>query len=98
MHVLILFVDLLGVCLRGKSGEALLEAVDAHGLVTGDQYIDAKVKFVSVYEQRVRYVFADDARFVDIYVVDVVDQVNAFALARVGWFHNPHILLALVLL
>lgn len=49
-------------------------------------------------QQRIRDVLADHAGFVHVHIVDVVDDVDAAALARVGWLDDPNILLRLVLL
>jgi hypothetical protein len=48
VHVLVVFVDFLSVSLRGKASQALLEHVDAQGLVAGHAYVDAQVELVPV--------------------------------------------------
>lgn len=98
VHVLILLVNLLSVGLRGEPGESLLENVDSEGLVPRHEHVDAQVELVPVDEQRVRDVLRNDARFVHVHIVDIIDNVDASALARVGWLDDPNVLLALVLL
>lgn len=49
-------------------------------------------------EQRISDILADNRSFFDIYIVNVVNQVYAFALTTISRFDNPHIFLAFVLL
>jgi hypothetical protein len=53
---------------------------------------------VSVDEEWVRDILADHACLVHIHVIDVVHEIDAFALARVCWLDDPNVLLAFVLL
>jgi len=50
---------------------------------------------VSVDKERVLDVPRDNCQFVNINVINIVDDVDASALRRIGWFHNPHIPLGL---
>ena len=52
---------------------------------------------MAIDQQRVRNVLRNDARFIDIDVVDVINNVDATALAGICWLDNPYILLALML-
>ena len=52
---------------------------------------------MAIDEQRVGDVLADDTCLVNVDIVDVIHNINAFALARVGRFYNPNIFLALML-
>ena len=72
--------------------------IDFHRFVTGNEHIDAQIKLVTVNQQWVGNVFADYTSFINIDIVDVIDQVDASSLARVCRFHDPNILLAFVLL
>ena len=40
----------------------------------------------------VRDVFRNDTGLIHIHVINVIDNVNATALASIGWFDNPYIL------
>lgn len=53
---------------------------------------------MSVDQERVGDVLADHAGFVHIHVVDIVYQVDSFALTGVCRLDNPNVFLALVLL
>ena len=53
---------------------------------------------MTVNQQWVGNVLADDASFIDIDIVNVIDKVDTSSLAGVCWFHDPDIFLALVLL
>ena len=72
--------------------------VDFHGFVTGNEHIDAQIELVTVNQQWVGNVFADDASFIDIDIVNVIDQIDTSSLARVCRLHDPNIFLAFVLL
>ena len=48
VHVLIVFVDLLGVSLRGKPGQTFLENIDFERFVACDEDVDTEVKLVSI--------------------------------------------------
>lgn len=97
VHVLIVFVDFLGVSLRGKASKTFLVDIDTQGLVTCDTYIDAQVKLVSVNKEGVRNILADYTCFINIDVVNVVHDLDSTSLTCIRWFQNPYILLALVL-
>lgn len=53
---------------------------------------------MTIDKQRVRDVLRDNTSFVHVYIIDVVNNVDATALARIGGLHNPDVLLRLVLL
>ena len=53
---------------------------------------------MSVDQERVGDVLADHAGFVHIHVVDIVNQVDSFALTGVCGLDNPNVFLALMLL
>ena len=53
---------------------------------------------MSIDQKRIRNVFWNDTSLIDVHVVNVVNDVDATALASIGWLDNPDILLALVLL
>ena len=91
MHILVIFVELGSVCLRGKSGQAFLVDVDSQRLVASDHHIDSQIKFIAVDEQRVGHVPRNDAELVHVEVVDIIDNVNSSTSARVAWLHNPDI-------
>ena len=98
MHVLVALVDLLGVRFGCEPGQALLVDVDLHWLVAGDEDVDSQIELVTVNQQWVGDVLADDTGLVDIHVVDVINKVNTSALAGVRRLHDPDIFLAFVLL
>jgi hypothetical protein len=49
-------------------------------------------------QQRIRDVLADNTCVVNVYIVNVINEVNAFTLTRIGRFKDPHVFLGLVLL
>ena len=53
---------------------------------------------MTVNQQWVGNVLADNTSFINIDIVDVIDQVDTSSLARVCRFHDPNIFLAFVLL
>jgi hypothetical protein len=53
---------------------------------------------VTINQERIRDVLADNRSLIHIHIIDIIHQVDASPLARIGRLHNPHILLALVLL
>ncbi len=72
--------------------------VDSKRLITSDNYIDSQVKFVTIDQEWVGNVFGDNTCFIDIDIVDIIDDINAASLTCVGWLHDPHIFLAFMLL
>lgn len=48
MHVLVVFIDLGGICLTCKPGKSFLENIHSQGLVTRDQYINSQIEFVTI--------------------------------------------------
>jgi hypothetical protein len=48
MHVLIVLVNLGGICLTGESCQTLLEYIDSQRFITCDEDVDSKIKFVTV--------------------------------------------------
>ena len=98
VHEFVLLVDFLSVSLRGKAGKAFLMNIDAQGLVASYAHIDTQVELVAVDQQRVRNVLADHGGLIHVDVVDVVNNVDALALAVVRGLDDPHVLLAFVLL
>ena len=53
---------------------------------------------MTVNQQWVGNVLADDTSFIDIDIVNIIDKIDTSSLARICRFHDPDILLALVLL
>ena len=72
--------------------------VDFHRFVTGNEHIDAQIELVTVNQQWVSNVLADDTSLIDIDIVDIINKVNSSSLTRVCRFHDPDIFLAFVLL
>lgn len=72
--------------------------IDAQGLVACYAHIDTQVELMAVDQQRVRNVLADHGGLIHVDVVDVVNNVDALALAVVRGLDDPHVLLAFVLL
>ena len=79
VHVLVVFVELGSVSLRGEPGQALLVDVHSQRLVASHNHIDAQVKLVAIDQQRVSDVARDDRQLVDVQIVDVVDDVDSSA-------------------
>ena len=93
MHEFVLLVYLLGIGFACKSGKTFLEDINLQRFVASDHNIDTEVKLVTVDQQRVRDVLADHRGLVHINVIDIINQIDAFTLARVCWFYYPHIFL-----
>ena len=51
MHVLVVFIDFRSVCFTCESCKALLKDIYSQGFVGGDEDINAKIEFVTVYQQ-----------------------------------------------
>jgi len=51
MHILIVLVNLGGVCLTSESRQTLLKYIDSQRLITCDEYVDSKIKFMTVNKQ-----------------------------------------------
>ena len=52
---------------------------------------------MTVNQQWIGNVLADDTSFIDIDIVNIINKVDTSSLARVCRFHDPDIFLALVL-
>jgi len=98
VHVLIVLIDLLGVGLGGKPRQPFLEDVNSQWLIASDNYVESQVELVSIDKQWVCNILRNDTSLVHIHIIDVIDDVDTFALARVGRLDDPHIFLTLVLL
>ena len=97
MHAAVVFVYLCGVGLRSKASEAFLEHVNPERLVGSDKDVDAQVELVSIYQQWVGYVAADNAKIVYINIIDIVYQINALSLTTASRLNNPDVFLRVVL-
>ena len=53
---------------------------------------------MAIDQEWVGNVFGDNTCFIDIDIVDIVDDIYAASLTCVGWLHNPNIFLAFMLL
>ena len=53
---------------------------------------------MAVNQKRVRNIFTDHTRFVNVYIIYIVYNLNTAALACVCWLQYPDIFLAFVLL
>lgn len=98
MHKTVVFIDLLRVSLGRKASKTFLEHVNAQRLVASDAHIQPQVELMTVDEERVCNVLRNNRSFVNIYVVDIIHQVNTFALTGVCGLDDPDILLAFMLL
>ena len=72
--------------------------IDLHRLVTGNQHINSQIELMTVNQQWIGNIFADDTSFIDVDIVYVIYQIDTSPLARVCRLHNPDIFLALMLL
>ena len=98
MHILILFVYLLSVCLGGEPRKALLEYIESKWLVARDEHINSQVKLMTIDKERVCDVFRNNAGLIHIYIVNIIDNIDATALTGICRLHDPHVFLALMLL
>jgi hypothetical protein len=53
---------------------------------------------VSIDQQGVGHISANNTSFIYIDIIDIVNYVYPLPLRRVGWLHNPNVLLGVVLL
>jgi hypothetical protein len=72
--------------------------VHTQRLIRRYAHVDTQVKFVTVNQQGISNILGDDACLLNIDIVNVIDDVNAFALTCIGWLDDPYILLAFMLL
>ena len=72
--------------------------IDSQRFVTCDQNVDSQIEFVPINQQGVSDVLADDRGFIHIDVINIINDVNTFTLARIRRFNDPDIFLALMLL
>jgi hypothetical protein len=79
MHKLVLFVTIVLVFLRSKSREAFFENIDSQRVYARQKHVDAQIKLIAVYEQRVRDVLGDHGYFIELDFADIVDDVDASA-------------------
>jgi len=98
MHILVVFVDLGGIGLTGKPRQPFLENVYPQRLITRDKHVNSEIKLMPVDQQRIGDVSANNRQFINIYVIDVVNQHDASSLGSVGGLNNPNILFAIMLL
>jgi len=98
MHVLVVFVDLGGIGLTCKPRQSFLENVYSQRLVTRDKHVNSEIKLMTIYQQRIGDVSANNRQFINIHVVDVVNQHDASSLGSVGGLNNPNVLFAIMLL
>ena len=80
VHVAIVLIELCRIRLRGKSGEAFFENVDAQWLIRCNYYINAQVELMTVNQQRICDVSRDYRRFIDIELVKTLNDMNAASL------------------
>lgn len=71
--------------------------VNSERLITRYAHVNPEIEFVTIYKQWIGDILGDDRSFFNVDVVDVVDKVDAFSLAGVGWFQDPDVLFGLVL-
>lgn len=98
MHKLVLFVAVVLVFLRSKSSEAFFKDVDSQRVDASHKHVDAQIKFVAVYEQRVCDVLGDDGYFIQLDFADIVYDVDSSAARQVVRLHDPQLLLFIKLL
>jgi hypothetical protein len=98
MHIFVILVNLRSVRLARESRKSLLEDIAAEGLIAGNQDVNSEIELVPIDEERVCDVARDDRGIVHVYIIDIVDDVDALALAGVCWLDDPHVLLAVMLL
>ena len=72
MHILIAFVDLLGVGFWRKPSQSFLVDIDFHRLITGNQHIDSQIELMAVNQQWIGNILADYTSFIDVDIVYVV--------------------------
>ena len=70
--------------------------VHTQRLIRRYAHVDTQVKFVTVNQQGISNILGDDACLLNIDIVNVIDDVNAFALTGVLRLDNPFIGLSLL--
>lgn len=97
MHEFVLFVDFLRVCLRCKPSQTFLMDIYPQRLITSDTNINSQIKLMTVDQQWVSNILTNNRRFINIHIINIVYQIDSFALTGVCWLDDPHILFAFVL-
>ena len=97
MHVLIIFVNFGSICFACESCQTFLEDVDTEWLVAGYKDVDTQVEFMAIDQQWICDISWNDRQFINIDIIDVVDQSNSSTLSCIGWFYDPNVLLTVVL-
>ena len=97
MHVLVVFVDLGGVGLTCKPRESFLENIDSEWLVARDKNVNSQIKFMAINKQWIGDVSANNRQFINVDIVNVVDQRNTSPLGSIGGLNDPNVLFTIVL-
>jgi hypothetical protein len=97
MHEFVLFVDFLRVCLGCKPSQTFLMDIYPQRLITSDTNINSQIKLMTVDQQWVSNILTNNRRFINIHIINIVYQIDSFALTGVCWLDDPHILFAFVL-
>ena len=81
------------ILLTCKAGQTFIINIDSPWIHWCNAYIKPEIKFQSVDKERISYISADDAILVNRYFWNVIDDIYTFALWRVLWFDDPHVIL-----
>jgi hypothetical protein len=74
-----------------------LEHVDPKWFIASHQHVDSEVKLVPIDQEGVSNVSTDDRCVIHVDIIDIIYNIDTFALRRVGWLHYPDILLGVML-
>ena len=66
--------------------------VNSKRLIARYANVDPKVEFMTIYQQWIGNVLRYNRCFFNVDIVYVVDKVDAFTLAGVGWLQDPDVL------
>lgn len=98
MHVLVVLVDLRGISFTCKPGKTFLKHINSHWLIRRHQHVESQVKLMPINQQWIGNIPTDNRSVINTHIINVINDVNTFALGRVSRLHYPYVFLAIVLL
>lgn len=98
MHIFIILINLRCISFTCKSSKTFLEHIYSHRLITCNEHIDSQIELMTIDQQWISNISTDNASFININIINIINNINTFSLRRIGWLHYPNILLWIMLL
>ena len=98
MHVFVVFVNLRCISFTSKSSKTFLKYIHSHWFIWSNKDIYSKIKFMSIDQKRISNISTNNWCIINTNIIDIIYDINTLALRWVGWFYNPNIFLAVMLL